>query len=276
MLHIALGLHNKNNYFVHTLTCIHSILANTGERLRIHLLHDSTLTGDCMTHFKKLAAHFKAEMNFFDISDRIIPYSDNDMKSFSVATLFRVFIPELIPDDHVLYIDSDVCCNMDIAALFEEVRKTPDASVYAVRDEAICNARFNAHVATLGIDPHNYFNAGMLVLNTRRLNACFPDFRERIVSLLHEKARNFPDQDALNIYFLIDKKDHTHEVRYLGKEYNFNISIKNRHMLKQDRLSRFIVHYGYHKPWEKIFPAALPYWKYREEMFSILKNAAAP
>lgn len=274
MMHIALGLHNKNNYFIHTLTCVHSILTNTRERVHIHVLHDRTLNSDCRAHFKKLAAHFRAEMDFFDMSDSVAPYLGNDMKSFSIAMLFRIFIPELMPDDDILYIDSDVCCNMDIARLFREVRAAPDASIHVVRDEAICLADFATHVLSLGIDPRNYFNSGVIVFNTRRLNARCSDFSERMASLLRETARNFPDQDALNIYFLLEKKEQR-EVHYLDNVYNFNISIKKRHMLKPDRLSTFIVHYGYHKPWEKIFPAALLYWKYREELFRILATADA-
>lgn len=156
---------------------------------------------------------------------------------YTNAIYFRLFIPELFPQyEKAIYLDCDIVLLDDIANLYDiniaenYIGAVADQAVSAV--PAFCEYTKNA----LGIEPNNYFNSGVIVLNLTELRAI--DFYKTFYGIL--SSYNFtvaPDQDCLNLIC----KDKVH---YYGAEWNkMPIDKKVGHPPK-------LVHYNLvMKPW---------------------------
>lgn len=275
MIHVALGVRNLNNYIVHSLVCIYSVLANASQPVHIHLIHDDTVTPQDKDYCTSLTTHFGAELTFHEVS---IATNDSLMHlvpdCFGLGSLYRLFIPHLIPEQYVIYLDSDICCTMDVAEIIAEAEKVHDFTLMVVQDAGICREIFSAYIQRHGIDPRVYFNSGFLVFNNPRINEEIPSFFESIVNVIRTTGKlRFSDQDALNLYFLQDTSRKAKAgLHYLPERFNLNIGVHERHHMGPQELQGTVIHYAYIKPWEKIFPAAMVYWKYREQMFALLQS----
>lgn len=273
MIHVALGVRNTSNYIVHSLVCICSVLTNASQPVHIHLIHDSTLTPADSACCTRLVAHFDAALTFHPVDIEFSPLASLVPECFGVGCLYRLFIPELINEPRVIYLDSDICCNMDVADIIAEADRIQDFNLLVVQDEGICREIFSRYIQKHGINPRIYFNSGFIVFNTARIQTEIPHFFDSIVNIIRTTGKlRFGDQDALNLYFL-QKNAHDAQagLHYLPERFNLNIGVKDRHLRQPPELQDTVVHYAYLKPWEKIFPAAMVYWKYREQMFAILQ-----
>lgn len=113
----------------------------------------------------------------------------------SIETYFRFYIPEVIKAyDKVLYLDCDIIVLSDVKELFST--KIGENIIGASPDflnPEVCN-----YVSeSLGLQPRDYINAGMLVFNVRS----FADHncKERAMNLLSERKLLMMDQDAINL-----------------------------------------------------------------------------
>lgn len=118
---------------------------------------------------------------------------------YSKTTYFRLFIPELYPQyDKVLYLDSDIVILADIADLYNVDME--DNLVAAAPDDVIQTIEVFQEYAekVVGVaDYHNYFNAGILLMNLDQLRKF--KFQEKFLYLLETvKFSVAQDQDYLN------------------------------------------------------------------------------
>lgn len=118
---------------------------------------------------------------------------------YSKTTYFRLFIPELYPQyDKVLYLDSDIVILSDIADLYNVDME--DNLVAAAPDDVIQTIEVFQEYAekVVGVaDYHNYFNAGILLMNLDQLRKF--KFQEKFLYLLETvKFSVAQDQDYLN------------------------------------------------------------------------------
>ena len=265
MLRIAMGLHNAGDYHLHSLTCLHTVLARASCPVRLYLLHDATVTPAQQALFAQLVGAFSAEARFVNLEQYAPLLRAHERGSFSIATFFRLLIPQCLPGMEILYLDSDICLTLDVAELVSELAGWEEC-IGAVADAALCMERFAQWVSELGVEAGRYFNAGVLYLHTGRLNARFPHFFADTVALLQRRRYNFPDQDVLNLYCA----PHAGLVRYLPEKYNYSLSVRQRHLLPPEALAGKVLHYGYHKPWATVFPAGVVYWQARTAMLRLL------
>lgn len=113
----------------------------------------------------------------------------------SVETYFRFYIPEAIKAyDKVLYLDCDTIVLSDVKELFSTdigeniIGASPD-----FLNPEVCN-----YVSeSLGLQPRDYINAGILVLNVRSFTA--HNCKERAMDLLSKRKLLMMDQDAINL-----------------------------------------------------------------------------
>ena len=101
---------------------------------------------------------------------------------YSKTTYFRLFIPNLYPQyDKALYLDSDIVILSDIADLYNE--EMGDNLVAGVPDDVIQTIEvFQEYVEkVVGVaDYHNYFNAGILLMNLDELRKF--NFQDKVFS----------------------------------------------------------------------------------------------
>ena len=118
---------------------------------------------------------------------------------FSMETYYRLFLPDLYPEmKKALYIDADTVLLDDIAKLYNIdlgtnlVGAIPDGAVQSIKE-------FQDYVElVIGLkDYHNYFNAGILLMNLEELRTY--RFQVKFMYLLDTiKFRVAQDQDYLN------------------------------------------------------------------------------
>ncbi|MBK0348157.1 glycosyltransferase family 8 protein [Aerococcaceae bacterium zg-ZJ1578] len=163
------------------------------------------------------------------IDKKITHSSYQNYKTFehiSEATFYRYHIPELIEEDKVLYLDSDILIVKDLSSLYDiDVEHT---SIVAVRDSNI----------------KKDFNAGVLLINNYKWHE--KNILRRALSI-HEKSDatlDFADQDVLNELF----KNEWMEISdiYNMQIFGENLKLK-RYTVPEDTV---VVHYLTSiKPW---------------------------
>ena len=155
----------------------------------------------------------------------------------SYAAYFRFFIPDILKEDKVLYLDSDIIVNGDLTPLF--AIDLGDGPVAAVRDEL----------------QQTNFNSGVLLIN----NAYW---REHSISTkLFELADQyheveFGDQGILNRFFVGQWKE-------LDVNYNFMVGMdtiatrfqKDEWYVKANQYESevSVIHYTDEKPWSAVY-----------------------
>lgn len=147
----------------------------------------------------------RAAVEFLTADDgfRSLPDSQRERcRYISTGMYLRLFLPGLLPEgiDRLLYLDSDVLVNGDLAPLGN--LPLGDAPVAAVRDGLARSMGYEGGIPGAGSHIRGsapYFNSGVLVMN-------LPVWREstvteRCLDYLVEYADElrFPDQDALNL-----------------------------------------------------------------------------
>jgi lipopolysaccharide biosynthesis glycosyltransferase len=115
----------------------------------------------------------------------------------SVATYFRILIPEILPPDvaRVLFLDSDIVVRGTITELYEQPL---DRYTHAAVANPVCGV-FKAHPPSLGIPAGTpYFNAGVLLFNLDVWRS--EHIGDRVMDYIntHGARLRFWDQDALN------------------------------------------------------------------------------
>lgn len=196
----------------------------------------------------------------------------------SIETYYRFLIQKLLPFyDKVLYLDSDIVINGDIAKLYNT--DLQGKLLGAIRDIDFL-ANLNAkHGKRMGYaknvlkmkNPYDYFQAGVLVLNTKAM-------RERYtirqwLTYASNPAFIYNDQDVLNAHC-------EGEVLYLPWEWNVvhdcggrvgNLFVQAPNDIydayMRSRNNPQIIHYaGFQKPWtDPDCDFASIYWRYARE-----------
>ena len=158
----------------------------------------------------------------------------------SIETYFRFFIPELLYRyDKVLYLDCDIAINDDVAKLYDT-----DVSAYpiaAVHNELFKQSTINYIKNDLKINPNDYFNAGVLVINCRKFDV--QRIKDRSMDELHKKKLMLMDQDALN---LVCKDNYLK----LDGRWNFQVGCDKFSVEEKYSVDVGIYHYtSGNKPW---------------------------
>ena len=180
---------------------------------------------------------------------------------YSREIYYRLLIPELVNEDRVLYLDSDIIVNGPIGELF-------DYDLDGFCAGAVREPWFNRH-DELGLAPgHRYFNSGVLLINVRKWRE--EGLHRKVVEYIAENHRVivFPDQDGLNAII---------GDRYIPLPLKYNLTFMPHDAdtidcglygddeLEEARKSPVIIHFsGGSKPWniDNRHDYKELYWKY--------------
>ncbi len=226
------------------MTCVASLIEKTSARKRynIHILH-TDINEDTQNMIRGLAKD-NVSIEFNDVSETIeqisasLPIRDY----YSPSTYFRFVIASHFPQyDKALYIDADTIVNQDVSKLYDTnignayVGAVPEAVMTALPD---CG-RYAEKV--LGIARARYFNAGMLIINSKAWRE--HDVLGQFLFLI--SYYNFvvaQDQDYLNVIC-------KNKVHYLPRRWNME-TIRSWN-IDPSRIG--IIHYAFAaKPWQDI------------------------
>lgn len=263
---IAIAFRDLDGHYArHVGAMLASLLDNTQRPLRVHALHDDSLT---LANKEKLTALFahtarpaqgqECQLQLHHLDPRAcLPGVDETsliMQPLTFATLYRLFLPTL-PGleecERLIYMDTDLIVDTDMGALWDI--DLGQALLGAVPDPCLCGAltrpttnardewarKVARHSLGLGIPMTRYFNAGVLLLDLKsiRQEGLFAAGAALVQSeprLLH------PDQDALNKLFY-------RRSLFVPQKFNYLL-----HSACVDGIEDGVWHYsGPNKPWQQ-------------------------
>ena len=190
-----------DRFIKYTIVSMRSIMEHASREYQyvIHILNT-----DICDEMKQAACdmaneHF--EICFEDVTEYLKSVSEKlPLRDYySKTTYYRMFIAEMFPQyDKAIYIDSDTIVLGDIARLYHH--DLGDFYVGAANEQVMIQVdTYGEYVEkVLGIDRHQYFNAGLLLINCQQFRE--NKVLEQFVELLHQY--NFvvtQDEDYLNI-----------------------------------------------------------------------------
>ena len=209
MIHVCFGLHDADGrYSKFTGTTLTSIFENTTAEVTAHILHDSTLTDDNREKFLRLARRYNQCLKFYSV-EQLCPQeilflidklADKIILRFTIGAFYRLLIKKIFDLDKIIYLDSDIIVNLDIAELWQQdLQNFPVAAVPEI-DATQNHMLKNKFILNAGIvKAENYFCSGVIVFNLDKLDENF--FANGVQFLLDNPQCASPDQDILNALF---------------------------------------------------------------------------
>ncbi len=261
-VHVALAVYDPNGtYSQHAGVVMTSIFENTKSHVVVHVLHDETLTDDNRKNFIRTAEKYNQSVDLIDVKECRTKLNRDALalveKIYSVGALYRLFIPNLLNLDRVIYLDCDVVVNLDIRELWDTdlegncLGAVQDriCGVSCLSNDAIC-AKLN------GCNLASYINSGILLMDLNHIRG-WGDLPERTLAWLseHQHSVKYPDQDALNALF-------SDSIKLLDPKFNY-FSYSRDPNNQGENLCGRIVHFIDRKPWRELTGLATErlYWK---------------
>lgn len=143
-------------------------------------------------------------IRFFDVGMFFDGYNLYESPTISIETYYRLVVPELFGQyDKILYLDSDLIVLEDVAKLYNT--DIQDNFLGAVRDIGFQgnvnggNKEFIKYYKQFECKDLNFFNAGVLIMNTKKIRENFTS--RWLLDFAQQNSFKFQDQDLLNILF---------------------------------------------------------------------------
>ena len=215
---------------------------------------------------------YRQDLCFMDVGDA---FSDvPQMQRVTKATYYRLLIPTLFPQyDKIIYSDIDIIFQQDLSELF--AHSFPNGElIAAVLDQAIDREFYFSSTlpAQIGKSVEDYFNAGFLLMNLKRLRA-----ENKMEEFQRLSKQKFPqnDQDVLNIVC-------NGRVQWLPSMYNFQTNHYANYMWGRDRsdidftelVKKATLHYTFrNKPWSTLECSLSDAWWHYYRLSPLFDNA---
>lgn len=137
------------------------------------------------------------EVRCLDVSDMILPYRDVLYSTgyLTEGMYYRALLPKIFSGgERVLYLDCDIILLADVSELY--FTDMGDSPVMGAQNPM--HPRMRAYVESIGLDPAEYINSGVLLLDCAALAEL--NFTERFFALAQRLGElRFPDQDLINL-----------------------------------------------------------------------------
>lgn len=203
----------------------------------------------------------KCEISFVDVGETFEESEGLATGHITTATYYRLAIPTLFPQfDKVFYADVDMIFQQDLSELYQTALQHGEL-VAAVPDLAIDDKFFfkSPLPAKIGKSEKDYFNAGFLVMNVRKMR------EENVMAEFDKHAKikyEMNDQDVLNIVC-------NGRAQFLPSVYNFQPGHFANYLWGKDKteisfghlFKNATLHYtGVFKPWNSLECVASDTW----------------
>jgi lipopolysaccharide biosynthesis glycosyltransferase len=184
-------------YAPHSAAMLDSVLAHRGAGdVHVHYLHGPPFPERSAGLIRGMVEAGGGAITFHEIADERIAGLP-EMDFVTRAMWYRIFLPELLPDvDRVLYLDVDTIAVDSLEPLWEI--ELAESHVAAVTNVFYMRSHAQRPVQ-LGIEPTDYFNSGVVVMNIDRMRR---DASTRALfdyAVEHANELAWPDQDTLNV-----------------------------------------------------------------------------
>ena len=255
----------SNDYFVpYMATTLYSLIAHADNNKNYDIFILSQDISE--VNKERLKKQYKGKDNlsirFIDPTGLITGYDFFTRGHLSMETYYRLVLPELLPNyDKILYLDSDMIIQKDVAEIYEEdVEGYLLAACHDADTAGLYNGfepgkkEYTDKILKLK-EPYQYFQAGVLLLNLKEFRKTYST--EEIMKYAISEKWELMDQDILN-KLCEDKIKYIDMawnvmVDYGGIRINKIIALAPKwlnDMYKKARICPYIIHYaGPEKPW---------------------------
>ncbi len=257
MNNIAICLSSDNNYVQHLGAAISSVLKNKNadDFINIYII-DGGIQTENIEKLKSFEQKYDCKVEFVKpIAEKLKNCVTFRGDYISVATYYRLLIPEIIPnEDRVIYLDCDMIIRKSLKELYG--KDFGNNLVLGVRDVG-----FEGGTKRLRIE--KYINAGMLLMNSKQMRE--ENTVEKIFNWINDNKDKIEchDQDVINAAC-------AGRIEYIENIYNAQVR-KNNYSEFSEIEDPAILHFiSPKKPWTLWKP--LDYTKWGKEYFEALKN----
>ncbi len=269
----------SNDYFVpYMSTLLRSIQENSDPKMNYDILiMTQDISQDNRTVLKNMFAGFaNFSIRFLDPTEFIEGYHFFVRGHFSMETYYRLVLPELLPGyDKILYLDSDMVVQDDIAKLYREdvegylLGACHDADTAGLYNGYEPEKKKYTDIVLKLKEPYQYFQAGTLLMNLKEFRNTYTV--EEILKYATSIKFQLLDQDILNK--LCEGK-----VKFVDMAWNVMVDFERKRqsqiialapkwlndLYKESRKHPKIIHYaGPEKPW--LYPEmdfGIEFWKF--------------
>ncbi|GHV57543.1 glucosyltransferase [Bacteroidia bacterium] len=195
-----------NSHAPFMVTSALSIVENTKEPVRFHVLTENLKETDQRIIIEFFASYPNVEFNFIQVSQELKKVEGLQLGWFqSYMPYARIFIPELLPDmGKCIYMDSDILVDCDIKELWSIGLESEDndyALAAALDENVLKSPSFHPGRLNYLSDSHHYFNNGLLIINCKKWRD--EQIAGKLIDLAKATTIRFylPTQDLFNLYF---------------------------------------------------------------------------
>ena len=194
-IHLMVSLNNK--YIYPLIVSINSALKNSNKNkttLVYHILCSKNLKNKYINKLKSLLFIYPTnlEIIFYNMGDAFKKFKT---QKYTQVTYYRLISPVFIPLDKIIYLDSDVLIFKDLYEMYQ----TPFQNNYVLGFLDI----FSEGVDYLGLKSEKYINAGVILLNLKKIRRDKKHYELLYMALNHKKLKH-QDQTVIN-YILYPK-----------------------------------------------------------------------
>lgn len=253
-----------DNLILPACVCLSSLLssASSSTFYDIYVLHSPNTLKDRSLLYKVTDAYERCSITYVEVGN----YFDDgfEVRGITKATYYRLLIPRLIPQySKIIYADVDMIFRMDLYELYStNVNNVYLAATYDVG--MILTESGKKHICDLGLENDKYIQAGLLLINSRKI---IEDGLDKRFYTLYKNNFKFQDQDILNItcaqchlrlpmkYNMTD-----YSFMFLRENHTYFASMESNEIY--EAILSGNLHFNGHKPWKKYSLNFDIWWEY--------------
>ena len=200
-IHVCFAIYDKSGQYSKYLgVAILSLLKNTANKVYIHIVSDGSLTDSNISKFEHLVLRYGQHISFYTINSGRLESFRGQVKTYTIGTLFRFFLLDVLPNDieRIIYLDDDILVNVDIKELWHIDLK--GNLIAACHDQGLGELSIGPAPCVEGkVLLCDYFNAGVMIMDLKSIR-CNENFSEMCIKMLNANPNYiFVDQDIFNV-----------------------------------------------------------------------------
>jgi lipopolysaccharide biosynthesis glycosyltransferase len=248
------------NYVQHLAVALYSLFENNRDlSIDVYILN-ADLEQTSFDKLSSIADRFKQRIFNVSVSLREVEGLVTGFH-FTAANYLRLFIPEKLPFEKALYLDSDIVVNGSIRDLY--LTELDDFYLAAV-----CEPHFRRHAELEMSEDAHYFNSGVMLINLRKWRS--DHIKERVIEFVRRKPEAIVLVDQCGTNSVVNGKWRAVHPKYnlvspfLAERHRYVDSFPPGEL--NDAISQpIVIHFtGSAKPWQfrlKRHPYASLYWR---------------
>ena len=191
-VHICVSLNNRYVYSI--LVSIETVLFNCNKEktfFTYHILCAPDVNEESLTILKSLVYQYPSnlEIIFYNMGNTFLSHN---IDRISQATYYRILSPVMFDIDRIIYLDGDTLTLKDLQEMYNI--ELNDNYVLGILDF------FTYGIDYLGIKSKKYINAGVIILNLRKIREDNKIFD--LINVINKKMKlNTQDQTLINYIF---------------------------------------------------------------------------